>query len=327
MYRVTVQSYWILLSIQISRIAQTRSLLNPFADAFPPRPLGPVRPGTSLPLVSVVLPTYNRRQRVRQAVDSVLAQCWGACEVIVVDDGSTDDTVAVLQTYGERIRVLRQANRGVSAARNMGIRAAGGELIALLDSDDYWLPGKLAAQVEFFQANPAALICQTEEIWMRNGVRVNAGRRHRKLGGLIFEKTLPLCLISPSAVMMRKKLLDEVGLFDESLPACEDYDLWLRVTWKYPVHLIDKPLIIKCGGHADQLSRMAELDKFRIRALLKILSKGCLSVSQEKAARTVLQKKCRIYAGGCRKRGRLTEAEQYERVALGDLDAFTPIFE
>ncbi len=267
------------------------------------------------PLVSVVLPTCNRRERVCRAVDSVLAQTGARFELIVVDDGSTDGSADRLQDYGARIRVLGQVNRGVSAARNTGIRAARGELIALLDSDDYWLPGKLAAQVHYFETHPEALICQTEEIWMRNGVRVNPGRRHRKYGGFIFEKTLPLCLISPSAVMMRKALLEDVGLFDEHLPACEDYDLWLRVTRTYPVHLIETPLIVKCGGHADQLSRMPELDKYRIQALVKLLAAGGLSASQEAAARSVLQEKCRIYAGGCRKRGRIAEAAYYESIA------------
>ncbi len=290
------------------------------ASPTAPRPSDPVPTDTAGPLVSVVLPTCNRRQFVKQAVDSVLAQDGAAFELIVVDDGSTDDTPAVLRSYGERIRILRQANRGVSAARNAGIRAARGGLLALLDSDDYWLPGKLAAQVDFFQAHPAALICQTEEIWVRNGVRVNPGRRHRKSGGWIFEKTLPLCLVSPSAVMMKKTLLDEVGLFDERLPACEDYDLWLRIAWKYPVHLIERPLIVKRGGHADQLSRMPELDKFRIRALRDIISRGCLSAAQERAARAVLEAKCRIYAGGCRKRGRLEEAAAYDRLARGGRD-------
>lgn len=270
------------------------------------------------PGVSVVVPTYNRRDLVTRAIDSVLAQTYSGLELIVVDDGSTDGTADRLKGYGDRIQVLRQTNRGVSAARNAGIRAAQGPLIALLDSDDYWLPGKLARQVDFFQSHPEALICQTEEIWVRNGVRVNPGRRHRKFGGSIFEKTLPLCLVSPSAVMLRNALFDEVGLFDERLPACEDYDLWLRVSCRHPVHLIDAPLIVKCGGHADQLSRMPELDKFRIQALLNLLSSAALSAAQEKAARTTLRAKCRIYAGGCRKRGRLDEAADYDRLAGGE---------
>ncbi len=269
----------------------------------------------SPPTVSVVLPTYNRGWAVNRAIDSVLGQDVTAVELIVVDDGSTDDTARLLAAYGDRLRMIRQANRGVSAARNAGIQVASGPLIALLDSDDEWLPGKLAAQVDYFAAHPEALICQTEEIWIRNGKRVNPGQRHRKQSGMIFERSLELCLVSPSAVMMRRSLLDEVGLFDEGLPACEDYDLWLRIAWKYPIHLIDQPLIVKRGGHADQLSRMPELDKFRIRSICKLLDRGCLSVNQRQAAIDMLAAKCAIYAQGCRKRGRREEAAHFARLA------------
>lgn len=262
-------------------------------------------------IVTIVLPTYNRCRLVCRAIDSVLEQTYQAYELIVVDDGSSDATADRLADYGDRVTVIKQANRGVSAARNAGIQAASGEFIALLDSDDVWLPQKLERQIAFFRTCPQAMICQTEEIWIRNGKRVNPGKRHKKHSGMIFEKTLPLCLVSPSAVMLRKSLVDEVGLFDESLPACEDYDLWLRISWKYPVHLIDTPLIIKHGGHADQLSRMPELDKYRIRALGKILNAGCLSQQQHSAAMETLKEKCRIYAAGCRKRGRIDDAHHY----------------
>ena len=267
------------------------------------------------PLVSVVLPTFNRGWTVNHAIDSVLVQDDPALELIVVDDGSTDDTPHRLAAYESRIRVIRQANQGVSAARNAGIRAASGDLIAFLDSDDAWLPDKVAAQVAFFNDHPLSRICQTEEIWIRNGVRVNPGKRHRKAGGMIFERSLALCLVSPSAVMLRRSLLDEVGLFDPVLPACEDYDLWLRIAWKYPIDLIDRPLIVKHGGHADQLSRMPELDKYRIRSIKGLLDSGCLSEGQRKAAIAMLKTKCGIYAQGCRKRERTAEAERYERLA------------
>ena len=267
-----------------------------------------------LPTVSVIVPTFNRGWILKKAIDSVCAQRFTDFELIVVDDGSSDETPDLLRVYGDRIRAVRQANRGVSAARNAGIRQARGELIALLDSDDTWLPGKLAAQVAFFDALPKARICQTEEIWMRNGVRVNPGRRHRKPSGMIFERSLALCLVSPSAVMMRRSLFDEVGGFDESLPACEDYDLWLRIAWKYPIHLIDRPLIVKRGGHADQLSRMPGLDKYRIRSICRLLESGCLSSGQREAATAVLKNKCTIYAQGCRKRGKTEQARFYRNL-------------
>jgi glycosyltransferase involved in cell wall biosynthesis len=263
------------------------------------------------PLVSVIIPTYNRAWIVRDAIDSVLGQTYADFELIVVDDGSTDRTPQILDAYGDRLRVIRQANQGVSAARNRGIGDSSGPLIALLDSDDIWLPEKLAVQVDFFKRYPAALICQTEEIWIRNGLRVNPGKRHRKPSGMIFERSLELCLVSPSAVMARRELLGEVGLFDENLPACEDYDLWLRVGCRFPVHLIDKPLTIKRGGHEDQLSRQSSLDRYRIRSLVKLIEAGRLTLIQRNSAVIALRKKCTVFANGCLKRGRMEEALHY----------------
>jgi len=267
------------------------------------------------PIVSVIIPTYNRGWILKEAIDSVLAQDFKDYELIVVDDGSSDNTSEVLDTYGQNIIVLGQANKGVSAARNRGIAEAGGQLVAFLDSDDLWLPRKLSRQVDFFNLNPDAVINQTEEIWIRNDVRVNPKNRHQKPSGMIFERSLGLCLVSPSAVMIRKTLLDVVGLFDENLPACEDYDLWLRISCRYPVHLIDTPLIIKRGGHEDQLSKAAGLDRFRIQSLGKIIESGRLTESQYRAAVDNLLDKCAIYAGGCRKRGREAEAKSYEALA------------
>ena len=270
---------------------------------------------SKIPAVSVIIPTYNRGWILREAIDSVLAQEYSDYELIVVDDGSTDDTREILGLYGQDIIALRQPNQGVSAARNRGIADSHAQLVAFLDSDDLWLPQKLIRQVAFFQSNPDAQICQTEETWVRNGVRVNPKKRHQKLSGMIFEPSLALCLVSPSAVMIRKTLFDTVGLFDESLPACEDYDLWLRVSCRYPVFLIDEPLIIKHGGHADQLSKAAGLDKYRIQSLTKIVKSGQLCESQTRAAVQTLKEKCDIFANGCRKRGREEEAKYYEVLA------------
>ena len=267
------------------------------------------------PLVSVIIPTYNRGWAIAEAVDSVLKQDFSDYELIVVDDGSTDNTADILQSYGSAITVIYQSNKGVSAARNTGIGASAGQLIAFLDSDDLWLPRKLSRQVAFFETHPDAMINQTQEQWIRNGVRVNPRNRHHKFSGMIFERSLELCLVSPSAVMVRRHLFETVGMFDIDLPACEDYDLWLRVSCRYPVYLIDIPLIIKRGGHDDQLSRAPGLDKFRIRALQKIIDSNLLSSSQRNAAISMLKEKCAIYANGCRKRGRETEAQYYDDLA------------
>jgi glycosyltransferase involved in cell wall biosynthesis len=267
-------------------------------------------PGTK-PFVSVIIPTFNRGWILKEAIDSVLAQEFEDFELIVVDDGSTDNTQDILDSYQVDILAVRQENRGVSAARNAGLGLASGNLISFLDSDDLWLPKKLSEQVAFFTSNPDVLICQTEETWIRRGVRVNPKKGHKKLSGMIFEPSLALCLVSPSAVMLRRSLFDQVGLFDENLPACEDYDLWLRISCKYPVHLIDKPLIIKRGGHEDQLSGAPGLDKYRIHAIKKMIESGVLSKEQYRAAVKILKKKCAIFAGGCIKRGRNGEASYY----------------
>ena len=272
------------------------------------------------PTISVIIPTYNRAGMLKEAIDSVLAQDYSDFELIVVDDGSTDETPQILNGYGGKIKRICQPNKGVSAARNRGIAAASGEFMAFLDSDDLWLPDKLTIQSEFLRSTPDALICQTEEIWIRNGVRVNPRERHRKVSGMIFERSLALCLVSPSAVMLRRGLFDEFGLFDESLLACEDYDMWLRVSCRCPVYLIETPLIIKRGGHADQLSRQPVLDKYRIQAIKKILDSQMLSVDQYDAGVNMLKQKCALYAAGCRKRGRAEEAQSYRFLA----EKYTP---
>jgi len=267
------------------------------------------------PLVSVVIPVFNRPDMLIQAVESVLAQSFSDFELIVVNDGSHDDIPAVLIPYADAVTLLSQENKGVSAARNLGVARSRGEYVAFLDSDDLWLPDKLNRQAAFFEAHPEVNVCQTEEIWIKNGKRLNPAKKHRKPSGMIFLPSLELCLVSPSAVMFRKSFFREMGGFDESLPACEDYDLWLRISSRYPIHLIDEALVIKRGGHPDQLSSTPGLDKFRIQSLIKIIKSPHLTDNMREAALAVLAGKSRIYAQGCAKRNRKTEAEKYERIA------------
>ena len=270
-----------------------------------------------MPQVSVIIPTYNRAPLVEEAIRSALAQDFKDFELVVVDDGSTDGTRQTLKRYADSIAILHQENRGVSSARNAGIKHSQGAYISFLDSDDLWLPGKLSTQVSFFETHPQALICQTEEIWLRKGVRVNPRKVHKKYSGEIFEHCLSLCRVSPSSAMIRRTLFDEVGLFDEDLPACEDYDLWLRVACRHPIYLIDEPLIIKRGGYPDQLSRQFEgIDRFRIRALTKILESNHLTPHHYHLALKELKRKCRIYGEGCLKRGKKEEGEEYLALPL-----------
>ena len=263
-------------------------------------------------LVSVIIPSYDRWPMLGEAVDSVLAQTAREYELIVVDDGSTDETPRRLRDYGARLTMLSQSRRGVAAARNLGARQASGQYLAFLDSDDLWHPLKLERQLAFMESNLEVEICQTDEIWVRNGVRVNPRHKHRKPSGDIFRASLALCLVSPSAVMMRRDLFERVGGFDESLPVCEDYDLWLRIAKDTEVPLIPETLVTKRGGHADQLSRSTwGFDRFRVHSIANLLETG---LDGEKAgwALEAMAKKVTILAQGFRKRGNEAMAREYE---------------
>jgi glycosyltransferase involved in cell wall biosynthesis len=252
---------------------------------------------------------------VGDAIASVLAQTYASLELIVVDDGSSDHTATLIETFAPRLVYIQQRHSGVSAARNRGVAASHGDLIAFLDSDDLWLPGKVAAQVAVLQAQPQVQACYTDEIWIRHGVRVNQCRIHHKHSGWVFFPSVPRCIISPSSIMMRRRLWQQLGGFDESLPACEDYDLWLRLSVCEQVILVPERLIIKHGGHADQLSRSVPvLDQYRIVALEKILTVP-LSRCQQRAVLAQLICKCRIVAQGARKRHNLSRATLYEAKA------------
>ena len=266
--------------------------------------------------ISVIIPTHNRRHTLPRALDSVLAQQRPADEIIVIDDGSSDGTAAMVARDYPRVRLIVQPNAGVSAARNRGIAAARRRWIALLDSDDAWLPHKFDAQIRALAAHPDLRLCHTEEIWMRNGRRVNAMKKHAKRGGHIFLDALPLCVISPSSALIRRDLFDEVGLFDEALPACEDYDLWLRICAREAVAFVPTPQIVKYGGHEDQLSRRHwGMDRFRVRALQKILDTGTLSEAYRHEAGRMLGVKAKILAQGAEKRGKHEMARDYRRLA------------
>ena len=264
--------------------------------------------------VAVVVPTFNRADLVVRALSSVARQTRLPDEVVLVDDGSTDKTAEQVEGRFPEVRVLRQANRGVSAARNLGIRSTSAEWLAFLDSDDEWLPEKLERQLSALESQPDHRICHTDEIWIRNGNRVLQRRVHQKHGGWIFRHCLPLCAISPSSVLVRRDLLEEVGLFDEQLAVCEDYDLWLRICCRFPVLLVNECLVVKYGGHADQLSRReVGMDRFRIRALESILKSDLLSQEDSNAVRVELDRKIKIYADGAEKRGRNDEARRYRQ--------------
>jgi glycosyltransferase involved in cell wall biosynthesis len=268
----------------------------------------------SNPVVSVVIPTFNRAKVVGRAVNSVLNQSFRDFECIVVDDGSTDETESVLREFTNKIKVIKTENRGVSAARNLGAKLAEGKYIAFLDSDDEWKKEKLAKQISFMKES-GLRISQTDETWVRNGKFVNKPNKYIRPCGDIFYNCLEICAVTPSSVLMEKELFFEYGGFDESFPVCEDYDLWLRISLKEKFGLVDEPLIIKYGGENDQLSNSVCLDKYRIISLFNMLNKNLeLSAEQEKALREVLAKKVKIYSEGAKKRGKSDEAEWAERL-------------
>ncbi len=261
-----------------------------------------------MPRISVIIPTYNRAAFLKEAIQSVLDQTFNDFELWIVDDGSTDQTKTIVASFDDqRVYSIYQTNQGVSAARNAGLKKSKGELISFLDSDDHWKPEKLGLQVQYHQEHPDILVSQTEEIWIRNGVRVNPMKKHTKPSGWIFDECLTMCAVSPSSVMIHHSVFENCGFFDESLPACEDYDLWLRIALKYEIALLPQALIVKNGGHADQLSQAHwGMDRFRIRALLKILDDPSLSDDQRKKVEEEIENKCRILNTGALKRGSQT---------------------
>lgn len=269
-------------------------------------------------MISVIIPTHNRASFLSEAIHSVLNQDIFEdrhrsypFEFWVVDDGSTDETGEVVRSFGEKVKYFYQRHQGVSAARNQGLRLSSGAFIAFLDSDDLWMTNKMRAQMSFLEAYPKRMACYTEEVWIRNGVFANPKKKHRKYSGRIFDKVLPLCLLSLSSALFRRDVFEVIGNFDENLPACEDYDLGIRLAHRFPIHLIDHPLIVKRGGHEDQLSRQFwGMDRFRVYALEKAL-KLDLTPEQERLVREEIVKKCRILIQGFQKRNKREEERRY----------------
>ncbi|MFO7762044.1 MAG: glycosyltransferase family 2 protein [Thermodesulfobacteriota bacterium] len=263
--------------------------------------------------ISIIIPSYNRRSFLEKAVHSVFKQTRPYYELIVVDDGSSDDTRNFLRNCGGEVRYIFQDNQGPAAARNTGIKAARYPLLAFLDSDDWFAPHKLETQYKVMALNPEILISHTEEIWYRQGKYLNQKKKHRKPDGDIFIDCLRICSVSMSTVMARTRLFELIGLFDEDLPCCEDYDFWLRVSVYYPFKKINEALTFKEGGRTDEVSACYRtgMDKYRINSILKVLTTERLTEEQRRLAGMELARKCRIYGRGCLKHGRCEEGEFY----------------
>ena len=267
-------------------------------------------------MVSIVIPVHNRKELLLRAVGSVFEQTFQEWELIVVDDGSTDGTRQLMRGLeGGRVKCLFQAHSGVSCARNLGISVAGYPWIAFLDSDDYWLPRKLQTQLQALQENPQYEIVHTDEIWIRKGRRVNPRKIHRKYGGWIYPHCLSRCIVSPSSILLHRRVLEDRGGFDESLPVCEDYELWLRLFSQRPVCLVPEALLVKTGGHSDQLSRSRwGMDRYRVKALLKTVESEALTPLQELWTVEEIVTKAAVLAQGAARRRNVKRACSYQDI-------------
>lgn len=266
------------------------------------------------PSVSVVIPTYNRAEQTCRAVRSVLEGTLLPDQVLVIDDGSTDDTAVRVRALGEDLVdvIVNKQNSGVASARNMGLEMARNRWIALLDSDDVWLPHHLETLAGHIVANPEIRVVQGLERWYRNGVRVNSRNVHQPQHGDIFELSLQRCLVSSSAVLLDRDMVIDAGGYDERMPVCEDYDLWLRLARNHRFGLVEKETISKDGPRSDQLSRKYwGMDRFRVFSMVKLLSEG-LPEHQAEATRQICLTKLGYLAGGARRRGRNEAATAYE---------------
>ena len=255
--------------------------------------------------ISVIIPTYNRCDLLKRAINSVIKQTITPKEIIVVDNGSTDQTFQMVSSLFPEINYFIEKKRGVSAARNKGILESKSKWIAFLDSDDAWKPTKLEKQMEYSVFNQDKYrIIHTDENWYRNKKFLNQLKKHKKSGGNIFKNSLQLCCISPSSVVLKKQIFDDYGLFDENLEVCEDYDMWIRITAKEEVGFLDSPLVLKYGGHSDQLSKKFwGMDRFRIKSLEKNLKNEHFSKSQKINVLDTLIEKLTIVSDGALKRG------------------------
>ena len=267
--------------------------------------------------VSVVIPVYNRPDLLNRAVSSVSRQSFAPFEILVVDDGSTP-TVGSLKDFNSiDVRILRnEQNKGVSAARNLGIREANGDWIALLDSDDEWMEEKLQKQIQHLEQHEGLLAVHTGEKWIRNGNEVIPPAYLNKSPDNLWERSLQHCLICPSSVLLHKSIFQNIGLFNENLPVCEDYEFWLRLLLHKEIGLVAEKLVIKHGGHSDQLSTTTwGMDRFRVQALINLINSSTLNEEQYVSAISVLLHKCMIVAKGSEKREKFKEATKYLEIA------------
>lgn len=265
-------------------------------------------------LVSVIIPTFNRANFIERAIRSVLAQTYRNIEVVVIDDGSSDATQEIVSKY-EEIKYFKIENSGVSFARNFGVSKCLGGYIAFLDSDDEWVPDKIELQLNYLSENPSVKIVYANEKWIRNNGVVQKKKHHEKLTGLIFSKCLDQCFIGPSSVLMEKSLFDSSGGFDAGYEVCEDFELWLRISFKNYIGLVDQELVIKYGGHDDQLStKYPAMDYWRVKALYKFLITHNVENADKDLICSTIEKKSKHLLKGFLKYNRVREYEELNQI-------------
>lgn len=248
-----------------------------------------------MPKVSVIIPIYNAQATIAEALDSVLAQVYADYEVIVVNDGSTDGSEAVIRRYvtdGKAdIIGVTQKNKGAAAARNAGIRIARGELIAFLDADDLWDTDKLKTAVETLEAHPGVMLVFSDMRHSVDGKMVHASYLHERgyrhiASGQIYDNLLKENFIFTPTVVMRKSVFTKAGYFDESLKIAEDYDLWLRIAKDFETLFIDRPLVTRrrIGSNITDDKRLYIESGIRLR-------KKLLEIHKQEPARCVIIEK------------------------------------
>lgn len=252
--------------------------------------------------IDVIIPTYNRAELIQRAIESVMSQTYADFHLYVVDDGSTDTTQDVLKKYSvhPKVTLLKQDNQGVSSARNLGVKHGQNEWISFLDSDDEWLPNKLKLQTDYLLTHPEIRFLHSEEIWIRNGVRVNPKIKHNKSGEDLLERSLEFCLISPSTVIMKRELYTQHNGFDPEMMVCEDFDLWNKILISEKVGFTDEYVTQKYGGHEDQLStKFLAMDYWRIKSLVALEK----NYPKDEKIISVIKKKTPILLKGYLKHG------------------------
>jgi glycosyltransferase involved in cell wall biosynthesis len=251
-----------------------------------------------MPEVSVIIPTYNSAKYLTDAVDSVLSQTHRDFEVLVIDDGSTDDTPAVIGRYGDLVRYIRQPNSGVAAARNRGINESLGRYVAFLDADDTWHQDKLKAQVTALRMNPGYLACYTAFTVVSQDLRPLRITRNKRVYNTLEDLLLRGNVIgSICTVLYERSIFDAVGGFDASLSQCADWDMWVRIAGRTEFLYLDLPLATY-RQHDTNMSRDAGLlERDSVRVLEKGFSMSCLDPAVRARRRSASARNYMVLAG------------------------------